>query len=133
MSEQYTYSLSRRQWALIIDSLELRVDEFQYGLEHGYHIDDIETTNEMLEDIKDMEKLQSDITNFLKETEEPKDPTTLDEVQDAENHHLYTNFYRCYECGHEWEDVYECQPDDDCPQCGTRHVTPYKSEDYTDG
>ena len=133
MSEQYTYSLSRRQWALIIDSLESRAEEFEYGLEQGYHADDIETTNEMLEDIKDMEKLQSDITNFLKETEESKDPTTLDEVQDAENHHLYTNFYRCDACGHEWEDVYECMVDDECPSCGRKGIGPYKSEDYTDG
>lgn len=41
----------------------------------------------------------------------------------------FRNFYKCYRCDFEWEDVYDAQPDDDCPECGARHVSPYKSED----
>ena len=43
----------------------------------------------------------------------------------------FHNFYRCYEpsCRHEWSDIYPTQPDDDCPQCGARHCSPYRSED----
>jgi len=43
---------------------------------------------------------------------------------------LFLNRYRCYRCGEDWTDVYECQPDDDCPHCGARHVSPFASEDF---
>ena len=42
---------------------------------------------------------------------------------------MFNNFYRCPECSHEWEDRWECQCDDTCPDCGARDVSPYKSED----
>lgn len=42
---------------------------------------------------------------------------------------LYTNYYKCPQCGYKWEDDWDCQPDDDCPNCGERHITPYKSKD----
>jgi len=42
---------------------------------------------------------------------------------------LFRNFYRCGECGHEWSDEWSATCDDDCPHCGTRHMSPYKSED----
>lgn len=41
----------------------------------------------------------------------------------------FQNFYRCYRCGHEWSDVWSAQCDDDCTECGARHVSPYTSED----
>lgn len=41
----------------------------------------------------------------------------------------FCNFYRCGDCGHEWEDEWSATCDDDCPECGARHMTPYKSED----
>jgi predicted nucleic acid-binding Zn-ribbon protein len=41
----------------------------------------------------------------------------------------FRNFYRCAACGHKWTDVWSCQCYDDCPQCGARHMSPYKSED----
>lgn len=41
----------------------------------------------------------------------------------------YRNFYHCYECDHEWTDDWDAMPDDDCPNCGARHVSPYKTED----
>lgn len=45
---------------------------------------------------------------------------------------LFKNFYECDDCGHQWEDVWSCQCDDDCPECGARHMSPYKSEDAED-
>lgn len=39
----------------------------------------------------------------------------------------FLNFYECPDCGHSWQDAWSCTPDDDCPECGTRHVSPYKS------
>lgn len=43
--------------------------------------------------------------------------------------HTFINYYRCPECEHEWEDEWSCQVDDDCPECGARHISPYDSED----
>ena len=43
----------------------------------------------------------------------------------------YRNFYRCSECGSAWEDEWSCMCDDDCPNCGSRHWTPYESQDLT--
>jgi DNA-directed RNA polymerase subunit RPC12/RpoP len=45
---------------------------------------------------------------------------------------LFRNFYRCGECGREWTDVWSATCDDDCPHCGERHMSPYKSEDVED-
>jgi hypothetical protein len=45
------------------------------------------------------------------------------------NQHLFRNFYKCYRCHKEWEDVWSATCDDDCPHCGARHCSPYKSED----
>lgn len=42
---------------------------------------------------------------------------------------MFRNFYECERCGHQWEDEWECQCDDDCPKCGARHMSPYKSID----
>jgi predicted nucleic acid-binding Zn-ribbon protein len=44
----------------------------------------------------------------------------------------FRNYYRCAECGCEWTDVWSAQCDDDCPFCGARHMSPYKSEDITE-
>lgn len=41
----------------------------------------------------------------------------------------YRNYYRCERCGHEWNDEWSCQCDDECPSCGARDMTPYRSED----
>jgi DNA-directed RNA polymerase subunit M/transcription elongation factor TFIIS len=46
--------------------------------------------------------------------------------------HSQTNFYRCPDCGEEWQDEWSCGCDDDCPECGARHISPYKSEDDAD-
>lgn len=41
----------------------------------------------------------------------------------------WRNFYRCPRCGHDWQDSWDSQCDDDCPECGCRHVSPYESEE----
>jgi predicted nucleic acid-binding Zn-ribbon protein len=41
----------------------------------------------------------------------------------------FCNYYRCSGCGCEWTDVWSARCDDDCPSCGARHMSPYKSED----
>ena len=43
----------------------------------------------------------------------------------------YRNHYRCARCGYEWPDEWSCMCDDDCPECGARHMTPYDSDDLT--
>ena len=45
----------------------------------------------------------------------------------------YLNHYRCPRCEKEWSDEWECMCDDDCPHCGCRHISPYKSEDAATG
>src|SRR6266404_362706 len=32
----------------------------------------------------------------------------------------------------EWTDIWSAQSDDDCPFCGARHMSPYKSDDLTE-
>lgn len=39
------------------------------------------------------------------------------------------NYYKCPNCGYEWEDEWDCEVEDDCPECELRHITPYKSEE----
>ena len=41
----------------------------------------------------------------------------------------FRNHYRCDQCDGEWTDEWSCQCDDDCPHCGARHMSPYKSDD----
>lgn len=43
------------------------------------------------------------------------------------------NYYHCAECEREWTDIWSAQCDDDCPHCGARHMSPYKSEDAAEG
>ena len=42
---------------------------------------------------------------------------------------MFLNYYRCPDCADEWQDEYECSPDDDCPACGARHISPYRSDE----
>jgi hypothetical protein len=41
----------------------------------------------------------------------------------------FINYYRCPKCGQTWCDEWSAQCDDDCPNCGARHISPYKSAD----
>jgi LmbE family N-acetylglucosaminyl deacetylase len=44
----------------------------------------------------------------------------------------YRNFYECAHCGAEWEDEWSCMCDDDCPDCGARHMSPYDADELTE-
>jgi hypothetical protein len=57
----------------------------------------------------------------------PRGVQTMFDEGEAES--TFRNYYRCASCGCEWTDVWSCQCDDDCPRCGARHMSPYKSED----
>jgi rubrerythrin len=41
----------------------------------------------------------------------------------------FHNFYRCPICGAEWEDEWDCTCDDECPACGLKGISPFRSED----
>ena len=43
----------------------------------------------------------------------------------------FRNHYHCNKCGADWEDEWSCCCDDDCPECGSRHWSPLKSDDLT--
>lgn len=53
-----------------------------------------------------------------------------DDVKDDDVN--FINHYKCPECNYFWQDIWTAQCDDDCPQCGTRHISPYLSEDAID-
>lgn len=40
----------------------------------------------------------------------------------------FRNFYQCPTCKTEWEDVWDCQVDEECPECGERAISPAHSE-----
>lgn len=42
---------------------------------------------------------------------------------------LFRNYYQCARCHQEWTDEWSATCDDDCPHCGARHMSPYKSEE----
>jgi len=41
---------------------------------------------------------------------------------------LYRKFYCCSECGHEWEDAWDCLCNDRCPECNVE-IEPYDWEE----
>jgi len=41
----------------------------------------------------------------------------------------FINHYKCPQCGHTWCDEWSATCDNDCPNCGARHISPYKSDD----
>jgi DNA-directed RNA polymerase subunit RPC12/RpoP len=51
------------------------------------------------------------------------------EPDDEVSQQLFMNYYRCPDCSHQWRDTWSGACDDDCPRCGSRHISPYKSED----
>jgi DNA-directed RNA polymerase subunit RPC12/RpoP len=44
----------------------------------------------------------------------------------------FLNVYRCERCKKVWTDEWSCTCDDECPHCGSRHMTPFHSEDLTE-
>ena len=43
----------------------------------------------------------------------------------------FRNHFLCDRCDSRWKDEWSCTCDDDCPHCGARHMSPFKSEDLT--
>lgn len=43
----------------------------------------------------------------------------------------FTNHYECPKCSETWCDEWSAMCDDDCPKCGTRHISPHQSEQTT--
>ena len=43
----------------------------------------------------------------------------------------FRNHYRCHRCQAQWNDLWSCMCDDDCPYCGARHMSPCSSDDLT--
>jgi hypothetical protein len=44
----------------------------------------------------------------------------------------YRNYYICERCDSKWTDEWSCMCDDDCRQCGARHMSPYNCDDLTE-
>ena len=44
----------------------------------------------------------------------------------------FRNSYECPRCGCEWIGSWSCMCDDDCPECGKRHISPYDSDNVTE-
>jgi hypothetical protein len=44
----------------------------------------------------------------------------------------FLNHYVCEDCGCEWEDEWSATCDDDCPECGSRHMEVSDSIDLTE-
>lgn len=44
----------------------------------------------------------------------------------------FANHYQCARCGHAWTDEWSCMCEDDCPDCGARHMSPVYSDDLTE-
>jgi hypothetical protein len=44
----------------------------------------------------------------------------------------FLNIYRCERCSRVWKDEWSCTCDDECPHCGARDMSPFKSEDLTE-
>jgi hypothetical protein len=45
---------------------------------------------------------------------------------------MFLNHYECPRCGHTWSDRWSCMVDDDCGECGKRHISPEDSEDLNE-
>ena len=45
---------------------------------------------------------------------------------------MFDNHYDCPRCGTAWTDTWSAQCDDDCPNCGLRHISPSSSDDAGD-
>jgi hypothetical protein len=47
----------------------------------------------------------------------------------SEDEPEFKNFYKCPTCSHPWHEFYTAKCDSECPKCGTRNISPFKSED----
>ncbi len=44
----------------------------------------------------------------------------------------FRNHYACARCGRTWCDEWSATCDDDCPDCGARHMSPARSDDLSE-
>jgi DNA-directed RNA polymerase subunit RPC12/RpoP len=44
----------------------------------------------------------------------------------------FRNYYICARCASTWTDEWSAMCEDDCPDCGARHMTALKSENLTE-
>jgi predicted nucleic acid-binding Zn-ribbon protein len=49
-------------------------------------------------------------------------------VREVEAVPWFENHYECDACGCTWTDEWSAMCDDDCPECGARHMSPHASE-----
>ena len=77
----------------------------------------------------------TDAVRFEEETTpnsiEPTSESATD-VDDEPTPALFINYYICDSCDHTWSDVWSAMCDDDCPHCGARHMSPFKSEEVSE-
>ena len=64
-------------------------------------------------------------------SQEPHSATNTPETDD-ENTRWFRNHYECPSCEHQWTDDWTATCDDDCPNCGARHISPHTSDDLED-
>jgi predicted RNA-binding Zn-ribbon protein involved in translation (DUF1610 family) len=50
-------------------------------------------------------------------------------MDEDEEKHWFINYYTCPRCSFQWSDRWTAMCDDDCPNCGLRHITPTHSKD----
>lgn len=51
-----------------------------------------------------------------------------DDCQEDDEPHGIINHYACPNCAHAWMDEWNCEVEEDCNACGTRHISPTHSE-----
>ena len=64
----------------------------------------------------------------LDSDEEPETCPICTQVHDDDEEiKAFENHYLCPDCQHEWVDLWCSQPDDECPKCHKKHISPYAS------
>lgn len=58
-------------------------------------------------------------------------PPAVTEPEDDASKLWFRNHYACPTCDIAWEDEWDCQCDDECPECGVAY-TPTHSDDLTE-
>lgn len=58
-------------------------------------------------------------------------PTDLAQLNDDTSKMWFLNYYECPTCNIDWEDQWDCQCDDECPECGVAY-SPVNSDDLTE-
>jgi uncharacterized protein with PIN domain len=60
---------------------------------------------------------------------DPEQNAELKQELGGEPEMKFHNFYRCPECGTEWDDCWDSMCNDECPECGIKDIEPYRSEE----